>query len=710
MSYFSYLKNGLCYFLIGIAGIQAQPLQTIKNDTDKLFLKDIIAIDDRYTIYRPHTSVVESSEINELKISSLLERYDRSTTRMGSFGLDLMGTPTGDVTLLKKRQQILQELINHDESYNRISSYLHDVVTSQDSILHYWDTHYYCHKYAHDNFYFNLFKGLNSSAIALESSTAFGLAYTTRQFFYYAMLSGLWDEFNYWLISANKEFSLQRGLTKNMTDVVNDIWMWRKKYAPEATDYKHLQAEAKQGFINGYHLANAFHLGTFADRAYAGSWFGISQLRMMCVDFPKKAINYLAHKGGLKNIFDVKQRPLSNNIFLFTWLGIVPAAIYSTYRFGEMHKGIVQSYNQIKQHLTCIEQLRINLRNIGMLIQKTEKIYEWLKTHPTLQHLDATKTLSHYYEPTLMKPGFKAIYNSTTSYLVTINSSIVYSRGKVLLAHKAVENNKDLLIPLLIAIAELDAYCSITSLYKEYETQEIRFSLPTYIEQSTPSISIDNGWYPLMPTTTTVVANDIMTGNQAPRALIFTGPNACGKSLCIKMVGLIAYLAQSWGIVPAKQVSITPFETIATCFISEEDASAGLSTFAAEQVRMARIGNKMMNGNTGSNHKVLAIVDEPYRGTVHNITAESINLFFDTYVVPADNSILLIATHVESPVHYADTYPSLFANYHMTIDFENHDHIKRTFKISPGPATWWFHDDNKQHRFIQWFRKEFSRV
>lgn len=105
-----------------------------------------------------------------------------------------------------------------------------------------------------------------------------------------------------------------------------------------------------------------------------------------------------------------------------------------------------------------------------------------------------------------------------------------------------------------------------------------------------------------MPNDTTISApdNKLMT--------ILGAPNACGKSVYLKQVGLIAYLTHIGSFVPAKYVKMCLLESLYTRIYSPETIHHDTSTFLLELQQMGKV---LCNSSSRS----LVLIDEFGQGT-----------------------------------------------------------------------------------------------
>ena len=86
-----------------------------------------------------------------------------------------------------------------------------------------------------------------------------------------------------------------------------------------------------------------------------------------------------------------------------------------------------------------------------------------------------------------------------------------------------------------------------------------------------------------------IVANDIRLPEKC-RALVVTGPNAGGKTVVLKTLGLCCTMAQAGLPIPAAEGSRLGLHTCLAAVIGDsQDISRGLSTFSAHVERIGRI-------------------------------------------------------------------------------------------------------------------------
>ena len=132
----------------------------------------------------------------------------------------------------------------------------------------------------------------------------------------------------------------------------------------------------------------------------------------------------------------------------------------------------------------------------------------------------------------------------------------------------------------------------------------------------------------------------------AKRILLISGPNAGGKSVCLKTVGLLQYMLQCGLLVPMKESSkVGIFESIMIDIGDEQSIEDDLSTYSSHLTNM-----KVMMKNCGP--RVLLLIDEFGGGTEPQIggaLAQAILHRFNDR-----KSFGVITTHYQNLKHFAE--------------------------------------------------------
>lgn len=109
------------------------------------------------------------------------------------------------------------------------------------------------------------------------------------------------------------------------------------------------------------------------------------------------------------------------------------------------------------------------------------------------------------------------------------------------------------------------------------------------------------------------VANDVALG-ESSRLHLITGPNMGGKSTLLRMVAIIAILAQVGSFVPATACEIGVVDQVFSRIGAHDAIHADRSTFMVEMLEVAQFLRR-------STHRSLVLCDEVGRGTDHQTGA-----------------------------------------------------------------------------------------
>lgn len=183
-----------------------------------------------------------------------------------------------------------------------------------------------------------------------------------------------------------------------------------------------------------------------------------------------------------------------------------------------------------------------------------------------------------------------------------VKSDIV-DRQKVLLLtlEEKILDVEEQLQQLASSLSTMDALISLGTLANEQNLTEPEIS-------DDPVIIIKNGRHLLQELTVdNFVPNDTYLSSEKNVGLI-TGPNTSGKSVYLKQVGIVVYLAHIGSFVPCERAIIGLTDQIMTRISSVESVSAPQSAFALD---LQQISKMVANCTRNS----LCLVDEFGKGT-----------------------------------------------------------------------------------------------
>ena len=159
---------------------------------------------------------------------------------------------------------------------------------------------------------------------------------------------------------------------------------------------------------------------------------------------------------------------------------------------------------------------------------------------------------------------------------------------------------------------------------------------------------------------------------QEKRILIISGPNAGGKSVCLKTVGLLQYMLQCGLSIPVSERSKTGvFQNIMIDIGDEQSLENDLSTYSSHLLNM----KNMMRA---ANNSTIILIDEFGTGTEPGIGGAIAEAVLDKFC--KQQAYGVITTHYQNLKHFADSHEGV-ANGAMLYD--RHE-MKALFQLAIG--------------------------
>lgn len=611
----------------------------------------------------PSPSIIGEREWKELQLDHLVDVLGRTTTSFGRWGLVQLLQPIADKNQLLERKEIITFLVNNPDTMRIFKKQLKQVKRFEKSLLSYWDAqdqlNYNCNQ-----FYFSLFglQKLNKSSLALNASTIMEMFNAWKLLLSNLAFGGLYAEYVRWMYSDQDKFNIWRGLKEGFATPL-------LQHLPDLNALKY----AQQPYTIKDYLKAFGPEGSPGDRyQLLLSGFDMSQLGLP--KFFSSVVPGVGKAGtGAAKIGAFVGAALPTLFFDYQFAT-------SIFAIGQRIVAMNRSLNQLQERISdvahCVEAI-IALRK---LIVRNES------------------GLNTYFNTDNYDDNLRDVAQRLLSPRFLQKTDYFYSRGHVLTMHLEIKRARKSLIPLLHSVALLDAYCSIAQLYNENK-ESGRFSFVEFVDSDEPFVWYQDAWLPLLSLNEAVV-NNLMLGGNNPGKIIITGPNGGGKSTILKTYGIAAVLAQSWCIVPARMAKQSLFMSIKTGLSPQENLLEGLSTFMAEKKTMADIFDDMKRSKL-SHQYMLALIDEPYKGTVDAESAKRIYQF-GSDIAGFSSVLVALATHVKKPISLEADTAGIFGNYQVKIEETSPGIFKRLFKLEKGPALWWFEDEDKRSRFVDW--------
>uniref|UniRef100_A0A915DFS1 DNA mismatch repair proteins mutS family domain-containing protein n=1 Tax=Ditylenchus dipsaci TaxID=166011 RepID=A0A915DFS1_9BILA len=174
---------------------------------------------------------------------------------------------------------------------------------------------------------------------------------------------------------------------------------------------------------------------------------------------------------------------------------------------------------------------------------------------------------------------------------------------------KLVLKRSGVILRALESASILDCLSSLAVVARDYN-----WTRPRFVDES--MIDVAMARHPIAElickSSTTYVPNPIMSSENYSKLKILSGPNASGKSVYLKMIGTITYLAHVGSFVPAEKAVFGPINRIMSRMYTIDSVLDGMSSFANDLKQMSSAIRK-------SDANSLLIIDEFGKGTMTEV-------------------------------------------------------------------------------------------
>jgi hypothetical protein len=357
----------------------------------------------------------------------------------------------------------------------------------------------------------------------------------------------------------------------------------------------------------------------------------------------------------------------------FKWKAIVLSA--SSPLIALMSWSAYKVVDEFKFRRDIANYLQTNLTDISAYIRGAQHIRALAHAHPDLNfdtaHLDLALAQALHGQSALKE--LVALFNTQT---FTGDASFFSITGRVLRAHKLIEQCKNSLGEIMAEIGVIDAQVAIARLMVAHKDRDARFCFVNFVQSDKPMMQAKGFWNPFVEKYT-LVLNDILMSDKTSH-IILTGPNTGGKSTCIKGLMINSMLAHSFGVAAAQSFDCTPFHVV-RCYLNvNDDTIAGESLFFAEVKRAKELMAAVRSLKNGQ--FAFIIMDEIFSGTNPD-KAQEISYDFLTEL-SGYPCLFIDATHFPKLTELEKD--GICANYQMEAYENDKGRIVCTYKMTPG--------------------------
>ncbi|MHA3066782.1 endonuclease MutS2 [Lacticaseibacillus saniviri] len=306
-----------------------------------------------------------------------------------------------------------------------------------------------------------------------------------------------------------------------------------------------------------------------------------------------------------------------------------------------------------------LRKLRHQMSDIDQEIQdKLQRFLRHANNQTYIQDAIVVKKMDHYTIP--IKASYKhkvdgnIIEQSNKGMTVFVEpNSVAKLNEKYALVHaEAIAEEYQILAELTGRVAEQET--TIDDVIETVTALDVIVARAKYsreIDGHTPAVNKDerivihHGRHPLLPKD--AVPLDIALGTDY-RGLVITGPNAGGKTVTLKTVGLLTLMTMFGLQIPAAAgTDIAVFDHIFVDMGDQQDLGNALSTFSGHMHNIAQILNQ-----TGRN--TLVLLDEIGSGTEPNEGAALAIAIMETLY--DQGALLMATTHYGEIKRFAETH------------------------------------------------------
>lgn len=127
--------------------------------------------------------------------------------------------------------------------------------------------------------------------------------------------------------------------------------------------------------------------------------------------------------------------------------------------------------------------------------------------------------------------------------------------------YNSVKTEQKNMLSIFKTMGMLDFVLSLATLHTKFQNSRVHFCFATYEQPGSRCLRAQDAWHPLLSAKTVVSNNLTMGSDGSGLKMVLTGPNK-GKSTTLKLTALMALLAQTITLVPARTANLPIFDYI----------------------------------------------------------------------------------------------------------------------------------------------------
>lgn len=617
--------------------IDVNNVQLLEQTQRKVVLRTIFSeLNEQYC---KDNQILNAHAWNDLKLffgsinnpqQHVLSAINRTTTMLGECALaTLLVRPTADIDQLVARQNVIKFFLEEEDQLNQVKQLLSDYHDIEYRLLSFWVSLDPLHSQAYKT-------------------------YMRKRFIYQ-------DD------AKNKRSKKLRSkiFLRNMLDIYGEFVC----VPVIGAAWSVVNFLSSSIFSINRRTSNKY-------RASAGSALGFSdhiqnmQLFIPVYSIPYAIKNYLytIHTTSCyvkPSVLPFLGVSITNGIAL--WRGFCGVKHYKEY--SVVFSNLAKRLKDVQTFLKTIEQIDLVSREKETLAQYLLPCIQSI--HDLLEHRKERDELG-----TLLR-NLSTMPFDRWSYFCNRNSQLLET-------YYLFEEHKDCFKAAMYELGYLDSLISIATLMQESQKGEHAYVFTKFLsreEQNTPLVRFSAMWNPLLGSEK-VIDNNLDMESKKVRNMVLCGPNAGGKSSFLVSSVISVLLSQTFGITPASQAVMTPFNKISSFIDRRDDFTKGESLFTVEVRKMGKHVHRLEQSKP--HDFIFAIFDEPFSGT-NPIEGGAVTYSTFAYMSKYPNALHIIASHYPIMTRLeGDIKGQGIKNFKICLKKIREKEMCSTYKVVPG--------------------------